>query len=45
MDKHCKKCNETNPPQARYCRRCGERFSDWNNPAPKPKIVYRDKIV
>lgn len=45
MDKLCKRCNETNPPQARYCRHCGERFRDWSNPAPKPKIVYKDKIV
>lgn len=45
MGKICQKCSASNPTNAKYCRRCGERFKDWKDPNPKPKVVYKNRIV
>lgn len=45
MEKICRKCNTQNPSNAKFCRRCGERFGDWKSPVTKPKVVYKDRRV
>lgn len=45
MEKLCHKCKGDNPKEAKYCRKCGARFTDREEPVVNPKIVYRYKTI